>query len=286
MIWLLTILAMAGPPKGFDPDDIELWEGRVKHAVTNDGGTCWQLQGEVQIEVRLFQPPTAFSDAGESVLIQTGSFDAVYDAGRWTRFLIDLKRDGVPQGADLVVGSVLGEADKGVVRTVKDEADAAAGKQDALEGDVQVAVGSGGMAVQTGGGQAASTLGKLVDGALTDSPTTSYVYWDKKGKEVVFVVEAAIEADKPNDLLITKVRFPRGAPVPTAIDTTLPKRVTVGDGMVRGRVLSMQLHLRGQDVDGQFLPSIETLSGALGAMGFTVGYEQKIVYREARPCEP
>lgn len=285
MIWLIAMLA-AGAPKGFDPDDISLWEGRARTAVTNAGGTCWRLSGSVRVNVKLFQPATSFSAPGETVVVESGTFEAVYDKGEWTRFLVDLKRDGQPAGGDLLVGSVLGRAEKGVLRTVKDEADAAAGEvEESEDGQVEVSLSGGSLDVQTSGGQAASVLGKLVDGALTESPTTSYVMWDKPTKEVVFVLEAAIEPDKPNDLLITRVRFPRAAPLPTAIDATLPDKVTVGDGLVRARVLSLQLHVRGQDVDGQFLPSIETLSGAVGALGFTVGYEQTVVYREARACE-
>lgn len=285
MIWLLASLAWTGPPANVDIDDPDPWEARARAALKGPSKTCWRLTGATAATIELHQPPRVFSRARSTTYTRTGTFVGILDKGIWTSFEVTLRENGQPSDEEPMVRPLLGTVAKGAVRNPNRQADPQASESD-TDDRTSVSIGlDGDVDVESSSGQATRLLLDLVDGAWSDLPSTSFVQWNDAGAAAELVIEAPLQTDKPNDLVRTEVRFPGGQPVPNAVDTILPKRVSVGSGLLRARLLSAQLHLRGVPVDGEFLPSLETLSGIVGVLGVTVGYDQRIVYHQATPCD-
>jgi len=278
-LWLTTT-ALAGAPAGVDLDDPTLWEARARRAVSGPSSTCYRLTGEVSITVRLYQPATAFSRATRISTTRGGPFEGVLDRGTWTRFVVDLKQGGEPAESDLLIGPFLGHVPAGVPRS---KADGPPSPQDTDDPSVRVGISGEGVDVQSAGVAARSTLSDVISGAWSDAPSTLFAQWDEERRAVELVVSTPLE-DQPDVVTTTRVRFPGGQAVPIAITSTFPKRARVPAGPFTATLMSAQAHVRGQVVNGELLPTLESISGALGVLGFTVAYEQRITYLSAQRC--
>ncbi len=135
-----------------------------------------------------------------------------------------------------------------------------------------------GVALASSGPQAVNLLDEILD-EVDPSVTMAYVEPTAQGWALV---EHA-DIDGHTDDLDMRWQIDATG-LPTALDVTFPKRMQIGDGVVKARILNGQLHLRGQTNELGTLPSSESLSVVVGVLGFTVGVEQEIRYVRARPC--
>ncbi|MEM6926962.1 MAG: hypothetical protein AAF602_08550, partial [Myxococcota bacterium] len=141
-----------------------------------------------------------------------------------------------------------------------------------------------GSAGQVSTSQAVSMVDRILDEIDADVTSTWSSWSDELGSVELYESYPLEEGSKRAVELVT--RFPGGRPVGRSLDITFPKRhkVPVEGAPVRITLLRPQAHVRSQDVDGQPVPVYESMSLAAGALGFTVGFEQKVTYTEATAC--
>ena len=277
---LLAVLSVAGTPEGVDLDALTLWESRARRAVEGPKSACYTLTGNVVITARIYQPATMFGRATSISTVQKGPFVGRIDGGTWKLFEVDLKQDGEPVESDLLIGPFLGTVPAGVPRS---KADGPPGPKDTDDPSVSIGVSGKGLDVQSAGVAARSTLSNVVSGTWSDAPSTLYARWNDDNRAVELVVETPLE-DDTSILTTTLVRFPGGQAVPVAIQTTFPRKARVGSGLLKATLMSAQAHVHGQIVDGELLPTLESVSGAVGVLGFTVAFEQRTTYLTAQRC--
>lgn len=282
LAWLLAAAALAGPPAGLDLDDPIPWEARARRAVGGPRGACYALSGTVQITIRFYQPATLYSSPSTVTGAYTGPFRGVLDDGTWRSFEVDLTGpDGKPAESTVLIGPILGHVPPGVVRA---KVDPPPRPEDTDDPSISVGISSEGIDVQTAGVAARSTLEDVVTGTWSERPSTLYVQWsDARDALELYIVTPLqdVGTDEPSK---TVVRFPRGSTVPVAIDIALPDRIDEGTWPARLQLKAGQAHVRGQAVGGQMLPTLSSVSGRIGVVGYTVGYEQRITYSRARAC--
>jgi hypothetical protein len=142
-----------------------------------------------------------------------------------------------------------------------------------------VSVGSSGdVAIASSGPQAVNMLDEIL-GEVDPAVTTAYVEPD--GDEWALVEHAEIQGQE--DDLDMRWHIDKSG-LPTSLDVAFPKRMRMGDGLVTVKVLNGQLHLAGTTNELGTVPTIESLSVVVGALGFTIGVEQEIRYTRVRPC--
>ena len=266
-----------------------MWEARTRAAVSGPDTACWQLSGEAWAKLSLHQAPTLFGRADVSSVEQRATFSGRLHRGAWTDF--EVRLDHPTDDNDILLHPLVGRppaertaATDTVADAPRDGSEPPAQPQE--QGSLSIGMKDGDVDITAAGSTASATLVRLVSGAFSDQPTTSFVQWDDAAGSVRLTVQTPLDERHGSALVTTHALFPAGDPVPTAIDVTLPRRVRIGEGLVRGKLIHGQLHLRGVAVDGEMLPTLESVSGIVAAVGLTISYEQRMIYREARSCAP
>jgi hypothetical protein len=274
----LWSFAHAARPPGLDVDaELATWEARAAALLAGPTG-CWELSGTVDLFASGYVPATRWTRPDKSDHHLTGPFTARIEDGTWTRFDYTLRN--VDEKADpeddfeIPILPLLGRT-----KEKPDDGEAAT---------TSVSVGSGGVAVTEQGGVAMNTLHRVLD-AIDPATATAYAQWDDRSDGVALFQDYPLEEGRGSDVITIRTGIPAGGPTATSLDITFPGRVRVGDGLVKATIFDAQGHVRTQVVAGPdgattVLPTLESLSLGLGALGFTVGYEQKIRYADARPC--
>jgi hypothetical protein len=279
MFFLST--ALAARPPGLDVDaSLATWEERAKQLLAGPAG-CWNLTGTVELNASGYVPATRWTRPDRNDHHLSGPFTARIEDGTWTTFdYVLTPSEGTDETLEIPVWPLLGRA-----------AAEGAGKTEAevIEGEsISLSFGSGGTSVSSQGGEAANTMHRVLE-AVDPSTATAYAQWDDKVDGVALYQDFPLSDGARSDVITMKTVIPQGGPAATALDVTFPGRVKVGDGPVRATIFDAQGHVRTQLVTGPdgrqtAIPTLESLSFGLGALGFTVGYEQRIRYQAATPC--
>lgn len=288
MIAWSTLALAAPPPPGLDVDaGLATWEARAQALLAGPTG-CWELSGTVELAASGYVPATRWTRPDRHDHHLAGPFTARIEGGTWTRFdytLRPLDPDADDdQSYEIPVWPLLGRATEKPVKAPDADADGT----DAPEGGTTLSIGTGGVAVSDQGGAAMNTLHRVLD-AIDPATATSYAQWDERADAVALFQDFPLTDGRNADVITLRTGIPHAGPLATTLDVTFPGRVKVGDGLVKATIFDAQGHVRTQVVtapDGTStaLPTLESLSLGLGALGFTIGYEQTIRYVEARPC--
>jgi hypothetical protein len=248
-------------------DDIAAAKRRAR-TLLDGPDRCIELQAEAKDTIVIMSPGGLFGSPRESTYTASGTVFGRLDHGVWTSWGPPLHDDRPDD--DVALGAVTARPMVG--KTPEHEGDPE------HHGSVSVS-SSGDVALASSGPQAANLLDEVLD-EVDPEVTVAYVEPDTQGWALV---EQADIAGQEDDLDMRWHIDPTG--LPTALDVTFPKRMQIGDGAVKARVLNGQLHLRGQTNELGTLPVSESLSVVVGVLGFTVGVEQEIRYVRARPCQ-
>lgn len=268
----LAPLALAAPPDGVDLDDLDLWEARARDVLAGPVG-CWVLEGNLELAYTVYTPPSLFSRAEKHTNRSGGTFVGRFVDGKWTAF--DYTLDPIEGDKDgqieVPVRPMMGKYDASVVQRVTTSAD----EQPSY---VSIRDGGGG-----GGAEAMSLLDRAIDLIDPDS-STAYAQWDDEAGGVRLIQDVPMTDFARSDTLTITTLFPGGGPLGTRVDAEFPRRVRGGNKIVHVSLYDAQMHLRGQIAGGVVLPAKESVSMGIGALGFTLGYEQSLTYTRAVGC--
>lgn len=284
--WMLAAAALAGPPpEDLDLEDVSAWEDRA-FALTEGPPGCWILRGEFEVRVAVYLPSTFFSRGETDTITHRGTFEGTLEGGVWRHFAY---RTAPPSAEELAErqlehdGSVdlrplVGRFDSDIIERVDEPAPEPEGS-DEDNRSVSVSVG-------TGSDDTMNLLRASIEKWWGSTVQTSYMRWDAAQDGAVLVMEVPTSDRRGAELVTLEAFFPGGGAVATQIDSMLPSRIAIGEGMVKAKVMNGQLHLKGTVIDGVLLPVAESWGGVIGALGFTGGYEQRIAYTSAEECPP
>ena len=278
MLWfalalcLLTSLpAAAAPPAGVDLDDLDTWETRAGRALDGPPG-CWDLSGDLIVAYTAYTAPSLFRRASPEPTRMSGTFTGRIVDGTWSSFGYRLARPS-EEGTelDIPVVPLTGRIDPDVSQRL-----------DVPPPDEQRARSK--VAVEGGGEDEALNLLHGTIEAIDPSTTTAWAEWREDDQAVRVVQDVPMHDGDRADTLVIATLFPSGAADATAVDVVFPRRIRRSEGLVRFGIYDAQMHLRNQHVGERLLPAKESVSLGVGALGFTVGYEQTLTYRTATPC--
>ena len=258
-MWLWMAVALAAAPEGVDLDDVFGWEDRAHKMLTGPMG-CWDVAGDVKMSIALFQPPTMFSTGGRKDVLSEGAFSGRLVEGVWRDLRVDLEETEDGESADKIV------IDVGV---------------HPLFGLTSESPNDAGGATEI---TPANLVRSLVEREL-GATATSGVRWDDERNGLVLEQKVPI-TDAPRSPESDVVTFFPDAGAATQMDVVFPKQFKIGDGWVKLRTSNGQLHLRARVVDGQSIPSVESMSAVFGVLGYTLGFEQRLVYTSFKRCGP
>lgn len=294
MIPLLLLSSALSPAHAQDPppahvteaalEDTRPWEQRARALYDGPEG-CVQLQGRASVTVAIYLPGGWLRAGERKDLVRHGSFEGTLDGGLWTSLEWSWDDEPAEQtgaaSAEEDAGVELDDDDLGI-----DELDPLVGRipPDAGEQDsASISIGASGQGTQVdlerGSGQALNTLDRLVE-EIDPEVTTAYAVWEPASRSVV--LRQIVPLDTGGDFEI-QVLFPEGG-APTSLDAVFPRKVRLREGPLSVVIRDAQLHIRGQVTPLGVLPAEEGASLVLGALGFTIGYDQRISYLQARPC--
>ena len=278
---IIALLASAPLALAADPPPVSLealedtapWEeaaARLRHGPD----ACVELEGTADVRLAIHQPGGWLGPGDQKTLHATGTFSGTLDHGVWTTLTADLQSAG---DGDLRIDQVRPLV--GRMPPAKEGAPASG------EGDVAISIGDETTAVALAGPsqEAANLLDELVD-EIDPAITTAFVVWDAGRRAIVLREQVPLNRPNKGETLEIRTFFPE-AGAPTAIDVIFPERVRFGDGLVKVTATNGQMHLRGQETALGLLPGVESLSVVFGALGFTIGMEQRLAYTRARACD-
>jgi hypothetical protein len=262
MIALWVALAFASPPSGLDLDDIDTWAARSDDLMVGPPG-CWEFEGDAVQRVAWYLPASFWSRGETKEVRKEATFKGRLEDQRWVQFEVE--------------GEDQQDGDNAIVIGGGEEVD--------LDIPIEPIVGKRGSSGGTGtADKAVSMVDNLLD-SIEPSTSTAFVQWEETPPAVRFVQHVPLDDSRRPPELELSTWFPMGGPA-TKIDGTFPKRFKIGEFPLRITVMRGQFHVRGQRVGDVVLPGVESLSMVVGVLGYTFGYEQKVVYRTARPCTP
>lgn len=260
MWWFVLSAAVAAPPTGVDPEDLNRWIAGSKALLAGPEG-CWVLSGTVDLTLSGYIPASRWTRPERRDHVYRGSFTGRIDGGVWQEFGYDLDSEE-DQDLDMPLYPMTGTIDPSIVKRTDE-------------------VGESTLSVDGGSEEAANTLRRVLD-AIDPMTETSYAEWSEE-KRGVRLLEDVPLSEKGSDVVTVETFFPEGGRA-TSLDATFPRRLKVGDDLVKVTVFDGQMHLRAQQTGDLVLPALESLSVGLGALGFTGAWEQKLVYQKATRC--
>lgn len=285
MMWLLLGSALAGPmPDGLDLEDIDAWEARA-FALSDGPKGCWNVRGEFETRGAIYLPSSIFTRPATESRVTRGTFAGTIQNGEWTHFVYsvpinpDSSADEIEAAEGVWLRPIVGTLQSSVV--LRDPGDIPPSMVEAEpEEDDGVSVEMDDSTPRVRPNLIRASVEEWWDSSIS----TSYMRWDADRDGAVMVMEVPVNDTRRSDAVMLSAFFPGGGLNATQIDSILPRRLPVGDGVIKGKVMNGQLHLKGQIAGGHLLPTSESWSAVFGALGFTGGYEQRIAYTSAQEC--
>lgn len=260
-VWALIATGRAAPPEGVDPEDLSLWESRSRSLLDGPAG-CWDVSGQLDLTLSGYVPATRWSRPERHDHKVHGTFLGRIDQGSWVTF--DYTVDPGEDDFTMPLFPMTGRIAPGVARRTNPPAE-----------------GTSTLNVSDSDTEAANTLRRVLD-AIDPSTETSYAQWSEERGAIQLLQDIPFEGSG-RDTVVVETLFPSGG-LATSLDATFPRRVKVGEGLIKVTLFDGQMHLRGQPAGDLVMPALESLSVGLGALGFTGAWEQKLTYEKAVRC--
>ena len=148
-------------------------------------------------------------------------------------------------------------------------------------GNVSISTGEDGLKIDVsdGGEAAMGVLDETLE-AIDPDVTTAYVVWDAPTRQVR--LHQLVALGDREDLEIV-VRFPENGP-PTQLDAVFPSVLKRKEDGFTFTARDAQFHLRSKVTELGVVPGSEGVSLVMGALGFTVGFDQRVTYDRVRAC--
>lgn len=267
ILWNL-VAAFALPPEGVDPDAVERYE-RLADGALNGPAGCWEFEGTVR-ESQSWRGKAGFwSRADETVLVDTGTWTGRLDDGVWVRFDgFDDSEERRSSGLHVGYIPMLGRVDPKVA--TRNGEPVSEGRKDE-NGNVKKT-------------DPINPLRKVIS-SLDASTAVSQSTWREGLSAIQLDQDIPLTDDRDPQVLHLTTLFPQGGDLPSRISATFPREIVRGSWPLKLRLYDTQLHVVQRQVRDKMLPQSETVSTVASAVGFTIGYEQRIDYRKARPCD-
>lgn len=261
-------------------DDPAPWEARARAMLDGPPG-CIQVQGRVRLQISLYTPGGLFARAERSDVVGQGTFEGTLDAGLWTR--LETTWAEAPEGSSgrlttdrfhPIVGKLAAKPGAG-------EGAEGAGDAEGDAGNVSISTGEDGLKIDVsdGGEAAMGVLDETLE-AIDPDVTTAYVVWDAPTRQVR--LHQLVALGDREDLEIV-VRFPENGP-PTQLDAVFPSVLKRKEDGFTFTARDAQFHLRSKVTELGVVPGSEGVSLVMGALGFTVGFDQRVTYDRVRAC--
>ncbi|MCB9683464.1 MAG: hypothetical protein H6738_19255 [Alphaproteobacteria bacterium] len=258
--WIAS--ALAAPPEGVDPDDVFHWEAGSRALLDGPPG-CWELSGQLDLTLSGYVPASRWTRPERRDHKMHGTFSGRIDGGTWTSFTYEL--DDGEDDMTVPLFPMTGRISPDVVKRLDEPS----------ESTLQISSDGNGEE------EAVNTLRRTLD-AIDPETETAYAEWSD-GKGAVRLLQDIPFEGSGRDTVVVETLFPNGGPA-TSLDVTFPRRVKVGDALLKVTVFDGQMHLRGQQVGDLVMPALESLSVGMGALGLTGAWEQKLTYQKAQRC--
>lgn len=110
----------------------------------------------------------------------------------------------------------------------------------------------------------------------------SSVYTRLDGDDVILDESVPLDGSRSKDYSV-QTRFPKGEPVPTAMDVVFPESFHL-KAFPNPKVEGAGAQVRGRLVDGELVPTAEAFHMNVQALGFTISGAQTIQYTHAERC--
>ena len=273
---LLSLPGLAAPPPALTLaalEDPAPWEARARALLDGPPG-CIDVQGRVRLQVSLYTPGGWISRGERSDVVGLGRFSGTLDQGVWTQLQTTWDDAATPAAGGIRVDRI-----HPIVGRLPALSDGQKGKEE--DGDLSIEMGEGGLRINVSdSGEAA--LGVLDEALESIDPgvTTAYVVWDDATGAVR--LHQLVALGDREDLEVT-VLFPNDGP-PTRLDAVFPSVLKRREGGFTFTARDAQLHLRGKVTDVGLVPAVEGVSVVMGALGFTLGFDQRLSYDRVRAC--
>lgn len=266
-MWFL-LSAFAAPPDGVDPQDLTRWEAGSEALLAGPPG-CWELSGKIALTGVGYTPASRWTRAGRVDHLFVGSFVGKLEDGVWSSFAYDLSpadKPGEPAKVDFPVYPGVGKIAEDVPQRTNPPEE---GEGDDLE-------------IDPDGEGAVNLLKKILDD-LEPSTATAYADWREDDRAIHLFQDVPVSKAARAETVTVETMFPGGGPA-TALDATFPRRLKVGDSLIKVSIFDAQVHIRTQQAGDVVLPALDSLSFGVGALGFTLAYEQKLTFERAVRC--
>jgi hypothetical protein len=263
-------VAVAAPPPGVDPEDLDHWMQRASALLAGPQG-CFEFEGTLEVKIAGYLPATRWGRPGRRDFDYSGAFEGRLESGTWTAFRYRLAPDeeGVGlESLDVPVFPLLGRISPTVPQREK----------------LPTEEPESGLAISVGNQEDAFNLVHRFLDELDPATATAYAQWDEEERGVTLFEDVPLSDAPRADTVSLVTWFPGGEPYGTRLDVEFPRRVRLSEDRVTFTLFDAQVHVRAQVVGEEVLPALESLSLGVGALGFTVGYEQRITYATARRC--
>jgi hypothetical protein len=279
MIWLLlTGLALAGE---VDLEDLDHWRTGSDAMLAGPEG-CWRFAGQGRVTLAVYTPATMFSRSESHDYVTRGTFAGILRDGVWEDMVyVERDESGEPVPSDAPRSRwampfqprpVFGE------RVKPEDLD-----------ESEPAADDAAMTLTDGAVDTANVVDRII-ASIDPSITTAYAQWDAGKTQVEFVQNLPLSERARSKEITLRTVFPEGERA-SSLDVIFPRRIDVKDLVAeddklpfRMVLMDTQAHLRAARTESMVLPGAETVSAVLGALGFTIGWEQRMTYSEARQC--
>ncbi len=278
MWWLLVPVALASPPEGVNLDDLDRWSAAAASLLDGPSG-CWEIEGEARVRAAVFTPGGIVGKPQRVETTLAGPFTGRLEDGTWTRLDHQLQvvdRSGQLDLREIPLHPMVGRASW-------DERPEE-GDDDEHHGSISVGMTGDGVSLGAQAwGQAANLVDEIVETVDPDAVLV-WASWDDTQRAVQVTRTMPLgERASAGEIQVRSVH-----PLdqrPARLDVEFPHRIRIGSWPVRATLLDPQLHLVSLQTTHGPMPARESLSTILGALGFTLGYEQDLAYHLATPCE-
>jgi len=275
----LVLFAMADPPDGVDRDDVERWEALSDAALDGPPG-CWELSGDLAVTSGLLSKASFRKRTRSSLTPYRGTWSGTLREGKWTRFEYHLTEpaDEIEDAPDLSIHPVVGTIDSSIVVNL----DAPPPEEKPEPKGRSVRIGVGKQTEEDDPEEALNIIRRSMD-AWDTSTAISMSQWRESTREIELIQETPITDSPTSPTLTLTTRIPEGEWV-ARISAVFPRKFTVGTWPLTAKLHDTQFHLVQRRIEDHVFPAAENISSVGTALGFTVSYEQRLDYRNARPC--
>ncbi|TNE88366.1 MAG: hypothetical protein EP330_14880 [Deltaproteobacteria bacterium] len=278
---MLLALASAGE---VDVEDLDHWRAGTDAMLQGPEG-CWRFAGGGRVTLAIYTPASAFTRAGSHEYVSKGTFTGILRDGVWEDLVFtETGEEGTSESEE-------GEGQVSVSLGGREERFDMKFEPSLLFGERKQKRhgGSSGNAAADSAVDTANVVDRII-ASIDPAITTSYAQWDGDHTQVEFVQHVPL-SDKARTKEVTlRTLFPEGDKA-TAVDVIFPRRIQISDladdddkPPFKIVLMDTQAHLRSQRIEDYVLPGAETVSAVVGVLGFTVGWEQRLVYHDTRQC--